>query len=97
MQMPNYQMLMRKYNRCSADRNICVIKKCVSTQKKQKICLQELLLHCNDKVDSSNDNENSMEGIILSNNFMMANEEEIKEINFISDATNKCENYELLS
>ena len=75
---------------------IFVILKNAHRQKRTKICFRELLLDCNNKVDISNDNENSMEGIILNNNFIIANEEKIKDINFISDATNECENYELL-
>ena len=47
----------------------------------------------NDEVDNNDDNEHSMEDIILCNDSMKANEEEIKEINFILDATNEDDNY----
>ena len=52
-----------------------------------------MLLNYNDKDDNNDNNENTMEGIILNNNFIKANEEEIEEINFILDAINKDNNY----
>ena len=40
-------------------------------------------LNCNDKVNSSSKNKNSMEDMIFSSNFTKVNEEKVKETDFI--------------